>query len=109
LEPSEIKILPVPVALVVVAIDPFGALVVVELAVIAPVRKYRPAVALAITASVVAVDVNVPEIVAVVRAAPEMVPPLMVAPVMVVPETSSGSEKATPTDLLLGMVVAPIS
>jgi hypothetical protein len=100
--------------LVVVASEPFGAVVVVELAVIAPVRKYRPAVALAITASVVAVDVNVPETVAVVRVAPvtvapAMVPPLMAAPVMVVPETSSGSEKATPTDLLLAIVVAPIS
>ena len=59
MEPSETNSLPAPVALVVVAIEPFGALVVVELAVIAPVRKYRPAVALAIVASVVAVDVNV--------------------------------------------------
>jgi hypothetical protein len=35
--------------------------------------------------------------------APEIVPPLIVAPVMVVPATSSGSEKATPTDLVLGI------
>jgi hypothetical protein len=102
------KILPVPVALVVVPIDPTGAVVVVELAVIAVVRKYRPAVALATTGPVVAVEVNVPETVAVVRVAPvivgaERVPPLIVAPVMVVPLTSSGSEKATPTGFVFGI------
>lgn len=106
--PSEMKILPVPVALVVVPIDPTGAVVVVELAVIAVVRKYRPAVALATTGPVVAVEVNVPETVAVVRVAPvivgaERVPPLIVAPVMVVPLTSSGSEKATPTGFVFGI------
>jgi hypothetical protein len=34
---------------------------------------------------------------------PVIVPPLIVAPVMVVPLTSSGSEKATPTDFVLGI------
>jgi hypothetical protein len=34
---------------------------------------------------------------------PAIVPPLIVAPVMVVPATSSGSEKATPTALVLGI------
>jgi hypothetical protein len=89
---------PAPVALVVVASEPAGAVVVVDPAVIAVVRKYRPAVALATTGPVVAVDVNVPETVAVVS-----VLPLIVAPVMVVPLTSSGSEKATPTGLVLGI------
>lgn len=42
--------LPVPVALVVVASEPTGAVVVVLFAVIAVVRKYRPAVALAAAA-----------------------------------------------------------
>ena len=36
----------------------------------------------------------------------EMVPPLIVAPVMVVPLTSSGSEKATPTGLVLGIALS---
>jgi hypothetical protein len=90
--------LPVPVALLVVASEPTAAVVVVVLAVIAVVRKYRPAVALATTGPVVAVEVNVPETVAVVS-----VLPLIVAPVMVVPATSSGSEKATPTGLVLGI------
>jgi hypothetical protein len=89
--------------LVVVASEPAGAVVVVTPAVIAEVRKYRPAVALATTAPVVAVDVNVPETVAVVSVAPEIVPPLIAAPVMVVPLTSSGSEKATPTGLVLAI------
>jgi len=43
--------------LVVVAREPTGAVVVVTFAVIAVVRKYRPAVALAMTAPVVADDV----------------------------------------------------
>ena len=94
--------LPVPVAFVVVANEPTGAVVVVELAVIADVKKYSPAVALATTAPVVAVDVNVPETVAVVS-----VLPLIVAPEMVVPLTSSGSEKATPTGLVLGIAFSP--
>jgi hypothetical protein len=34
------------------------------------------------------------------------VPPLIVAPVMVVPATSSGSEKATPTGLVLGIALS---
>ena len=85
--------LPVPVAFVVVANEPTGAVVVVELAVIADVRKYKPAVALATTAPVVADEVNVL--------------PLIVAPVMVVPLTSSGSEKATPTGLVLGIAFSP--
>jgi len=50
--------LPVPVALVVVASEPVGALVVVEFAVIAVVKKYRPAVAFATTEPVVADEVN---------------------------------------------------
>jgi len=84
--------------LVVVASEPAGAVVVVVPAVIAVVRKYKPAVALATTGPVVAVDVNVPDTVAVVS-----VLPLIVAPVMVVPLTSSGSEKATPTGLVFGI------
>jgi hypothetical protein len=88
----------VPVALVVVAIEPFGAVVVVVFAVMAVVKKYNPAVALAITAPVVAVEVNVPDTVAV-----DSVLPLIVAPVMVVPLTSSGSEKATPTGFVFGI------
>jgi hypothetical protein len=70
-----------------------GAVVVVELAVIAVVKKYRPAVALATTASVVAVEVNVPL----------TVEPVITAPAIVVPETSSGSAKATPIGLVLGI------
>jgi len=62
--PSEINSLPVPVALVVVAKEPTGALVVVEFAVIAVVKKYRPAVALATTAVVVAVEVMVAAVIA---------------------------------------------
>ena len=92
--------LPVPVALVVVAKEPTGAVVVVEFAVIADVRKYKPAVAFAIVAPVVAVEVNVPLTVAVVK-----VEPLIVAPVIVVPETSSGSEYATPTGLVFAMMI----
>jgi hypothetical protein len=87
--------LPVPVALVVVAREPTGAVVVVELAVIAEVRKYKPAVAFATTGPVVAVDATVPL----------NVEAVIVAPVIVVPETSSGSEYATPTGLVLGMSV----
>jgi hypothetical protein len=93
--PSAINSLPRPVALVVVANEPTGALVVVVLAVIALVKKYRPAVALATVAPVVAVDVNVPLTVEAVIA----------APVIVVPETSSGSEYATPTGLELAIIV----
>jgi hypothetical protein len=88
----------------VVPIEPLGAVVVVELAVIAVVKKYNPAVALAITGPVVAVDVNVPDTVAVVNVAPATVPPLIAAPVIVVPETSSGSEYATPTGLVLDIL-----
>jgi hypothetical protein len=93
----------------VVPIEPLGAVVVVVLAVIAVVKKYNPAVALAITGSVVAVDVNVPDTVAVVNVEPVMValatvPPLIAAPVIVVPETSSGSEYATPTGLVLAIL-----
>jgi hypothetical protein len=40
---------------------------------------------------------------ALIEVAPEIVPPLIAAPVMVVPLTSSGSEKATPTGLVLGI------
>jgi len=98
--PSAINSLPRPVALVVVANEPTGAVVVVVLAVIALVKKYRPAVAFAITGPVVAVEVNVPLTVALVE-----VEPVMVAPVMVVPATSSGSEYATPTGLELAIIV----
>jgi hypothetical protein len=86
--------------LVVVAIEPAGTVVVVTFAVIALVRKYKPAVAFAITAPVVAVEVNVPLTVALVE-----VEPVITAPVIVVPATSSGSEYATPTGLVLAMVV----
>jgi hypothetical protein len=50
LVPSEINSLPVPVAFVVVANEPTGTLVVVLLAVIAVVKKYKPAVAFAAAA-----------------------------------------------------------
>ena len=96
--------LPVPVALVVVAKEPTGAVVVVELAVMAEVKKYRPAVAFATTGPVVAVDVKVPDTVAVVSVEPVMVDALIAAPVMVVPATSSGSENATPTGLVFAMM-----
>jgi len=85
----------VPVALVVVAIEPTGTVVVVTFAVIAVVKKYRPAVALATVAPVVAVEVSVPL----------KVDAVISAPVMVVPATSSGSEYATPTGLELAMIV----
>jgi hypothetical protein len=97
--------LPVPVALVVVAKEPTGAVVVVVLAVIAVVKKYSPAVAFATTGPVVAVDVSVPDTVAVVSVEPVMVAPLIAAPAMVVPATSSGSEYATPTGLVFAMIV----
>jgi hypothetical protein len=84
---------------VVVPNEPTGAAVVVEFAVIALVKKYKPAVAFAITGPVVAVEVNVPLTVAVVE-----VEPLMVAPVIVVPATSSGSEYATPTGFEFAMI-----
>ncbi|MFZ9272813.1 MAG: hypothetical protein ACO24B_05320 [Ilumatobacteraceae bacterium] len=45
-------------------IEPLGAEVVVELAVIAVVKKYNPAVALATTAVVVAVEVMVGAVIA---------------------------------------------
>jgi hypothetical protein len=77
---------------------------VVEFAVIALVKKYKPAVAFAITEPVVAVEVNVPLTVAVVEVEPLMVEPLMVAPVIVVPATSSGSEYATPTGFEFAMI-----
>jgi hypothetical protein len=64
------------------------------LAVIAVLKKYKPAVALATTASVVAVEVNVPL----------TVEPVIVAPAIVVPATSSGSAKATPIGLVLGII-----
>jgi hypothetical protein len=86
--------------LVVVAIEPAGTVVVVTFAVIALVRKYKPAVAFAITAPVVAVEVNVP-----LTVAPVEVELVITAPVIVVPATSSGSEYATPTGLVLAMVV----
>jgi hypothetical protein len=70
--------LPVPVALVVVASDPTGAVVAVELAVIAVVRKYRPAVALETTGPEVADETYVEDV--------------MAAPLIVVPDVSSGSE-----------------
>jgi hypothetical protein len=92
--PSAINSLPVPVALVVVAIEPTGTEVVVTFAVIALVKKYRPAVAFAIVAPVVAVEVNVPLTVEAVIA----------APVTVVPEVSSGSLKATPTGFVFAMM-----
>jgi hypothetical protein len=38
-----------------------------------------------------------------------IVPPEIVAPVIVVPETSSGSEYATPTGLVLGMLFSLMS
>jgi hypothetical protein len=85
--------------LVVVAREPAGTVVTVVLAVIAVVKKYNPAVAFAITAPVVAVEVNVPLTVALVE-----VEPVIVAPVIVVPATSSGSEYATPTGLVLGII-----
>jgi hypothetical protein len=84
----------------VVPIEPDGAVVVVTFAVIALVRKYTPAVAFAITAPVVAVEVNVP-----LTVAPVEVELVITAPVIVVPATSSGSEYATPTGLVLAMVV----
>jgi hypothetical protein len=87
--------------LVVVPIEPTGAVVVVVLAVIALVKKYKPAVAFAIVAPVVAVDVNVPVTVAFVE-----VEPVMTAPVIVVPATSSGSEYATPTGFVFAMIVS---
>jgi hypothetical protein len=94
---------------VVVPNEPTGAAVVVEFAVIALVKKYKPAVAFAITGPVVAVEVNVPLTVAVVEVEPLMVEPLMVeplmvAPVIVVPATSSGSEYATPTGFEFAMI-----
>jgi hypothetical protein len=85
--------------LLVVAREPAGTVVTVVLAVIALVKKYSPAVAFAITAPVVAVEVNVPLTVALVE-----VEPVIVAPVIVVPATSSGSEYATPTGLVLGII-----
>jgi hypothetical protein len=95
--------------LVVVANEPTGTEVVVVLAVIAVVKKYKPAVPFAIVAPVVAVEVNVPLTVAVVKVEPVIVELAIVelaiaAPVIVVPETSSGSEYATPTGLVLGMI-----
>jgi hypothetical protein len=92
--PSEINIFPAPVAFEVVPIEPFGAVVVVVLAVIAEVKKYRPAVALATTGPVVAVEVNVPL----------TEEPVITASAIVVPETSSGSAKATPIGLVLAMI-----
>ena len=43
LEPSEINNFPAPVAFDVVPIEPFGAVVTVELAVMAVDKKYKPA------------------------------------------------------------------
>jgi hypothetical protein len=74
--------------LLVVPIEPLGAEVVVELAVIAVVRKYKPAVAFATTASVVAVDVMVGAV---------------ISPVTDT-LSNSGSEYATPTALVLAMI-----
>ena len=83
--------LPVPVALVVVAKEPTGAVVVVELAVMAVVRKYRLAVALPAAA--------VPVVVTLVAdtAARVEVP-------VTVNESNCGSAYATPTALVLGMM-----
>jgi hypothetical protein len=60
--------------------------------------RVDPAAAGLATSTARVVNVPVPETVAVVS-----VLPLIVAPVMVVPLTSSGSEKATPTGLVLGI------
>jgi hypothetical protein len=101
---TEVNNLPAPVAFVVVANEPAGAVVVVVPAVMAVVKKYKPAVPLAIVAPVVAVEVKVPLTVAVVKVEPVIVEPVIVASVIVVPETSSGSEYATPTGLVLGII-----
>jgi hypothetical protein len=66
LVPSEMNSLPRPVAFVVVANEPTGAEVVVELAVIAEVKKYRPAVPLETAAPFVAVLDTAPDVVTVV-------------------------------------------
>jgi hypothetical protein len=83
--------LPVPVAFVVVAKEPTGAVVVVLFAVIAVVRKYRPAVALAAAAE--------PEVVMLVAVTAAKVD----APVTV-RLWNEGSAYATPVAIELGMM-----
>ena len=79
--------LPVPVALVVVASEPFGAVVVVVLAVIAVVRKYSAATALPAAA----------------------VPVVVTDAAVIDPDTvtlsKAGSEYATPEAFVFGIVI----
>ena len=79
--------LPVPVALVVVASEPFGAVVVVVLAVIAVVRKYSAATALPAAA------------------VPEVVTDAAVIGPDTVTLSKAGSENATPVAFVFGIVI----
>jgi hypothetical protein len=93
LAPSEINSLPAPVALLVVPIDPLGAVVVVVFAVMAVLKKYTPATALDAAAS--PLDTKLDAVTA----------PSADAPVTV-RLSSWGSAYATPIGLLFAMIMS---
>jgi len=93
---TDVNSLPAPVTLVVVPNDPAGAVVVVVPAVIAVVKKYMPATAL--DAAAVPLDVMLGEEMLVAVTAASVDAPVTDR------LSNSGSEYATPIDLLLGMI-----
>ena len=109
LVPSETNNLPVPVALEVVAIDPTGAVVVVLFAVIAVVKKYKPATALATAA--VPDDVKLAPVTAPVAAtvAEVIAPVAAIEAEVTAPDTvtlsNEGSAYATPVALVFGIII----